>query len=277
MKNRAKGSAKLQRKKRLAILLVSALSFLLIIIGVSFIICPYVWETVYYSLFMDSADEIHETPVSKSMLPVLAETVTPFLPIPESWEMISFGHYEQDNITMNGPEEIEWIILSRMESKMLLLSRHVLDCQPFNSGRRKVTWETCSLRKWLNETFLQEAFTPEEQEKIVTVMVDADKNKQSKANSGDSTQDRIFLLSTVEADQFFPSEKERISQTSAFARAKGAFEYGRFREGCWWLRTPGKSRRYASFVCTNGTVSEIGEFVDENDIGVRPALWVNLE
>ena len=74
-------------------------------------------------------------------------------------DIVSFGTYEQDNNTSNGKENIEWLVLAKEGKRVLIISKYVLDCQQYNSTRTSVTWETCSLRKWLNETFLNAAFS----------------------------------------------------------------------------------------------------------------------
>ena len=75
-------------------------------------------------------------------------------------DMILFGHYEQDNDLGNGPEPIEWIVLDTQDGKALLLSKYGLDAVPYNDdNNRAVTRETCTLRTWLNDTFLNAAFT----------------------------------------------------------------------------------------------------------------------
>ena len=66
---------------------------------------------------------------------------------------IRFGHYPQ---TAGGGDyaEIEWLVLDIDEAdhKALLISRYGLDCIQYNRRKASVTWETCSLRAWLNET-----------------------------------------------------------------------------------------------------------------------------
>ena len=81
-------------------------------------------------------------------------------------DVITFGKYEQDNKTSNGKEDIEWIILDRQGDKVLLISRMALDQQPYNTKKADVTWETCSLRKWLNGSFYESAF---DEEDIITL------------------------------------------------------------------------------------------------------------
>jgi hypothetical protein len=89
--------------------------------------------------------------------------------IAEKVDTVSFGHWEQDNNPDNGPEPIEWIVLDKIDGRLLLISSSCLagmayHMEPFTP----VTWETCSLREWLNSIFLSSAFTEEEQAWIKT-------------------------------------------------------------------------------------------------------------
>lgn len=78
-----------------------------------------------------------------------------------------FGSYKQDNNHDNGTEPIEWIVLQTDGTKTLLISKHILDCQPFAASKENVTWENSSIRAWLNGDFLAAAFSPAEQAAIV--------------------------------------------------------------------------------------------------------------
>ena len=62
---------------------------------------------------------------------------------------------------------IEWIVLDIQDERALLLSKNILDTQQYNTEQVPTTWETSSIRSWLNHTFLNQAFTSEEQEKIL--------------------------------------------------------------------------------------------------------------
>jgi hypothetical protein len=75
---------------------------------------------------------------------------------------VTFGSYEQDNDLSNGKEDIEWLVLARENNKALLISRYSLDNQPYSEHTEEVPWENCSLRKWLNDNFLNEAFSSDE-------------------------------------------------------------------------------------------------------------------
>ena len=93
-------------------------------------------------------------------------------------DVVVFGKYEQDNKKSNGKEDIEWIVLAREGSKVLVISRYALACKPYNNKKTDVTWETCSLRKWLNNDFYESAFDEEEKNYIIKTNVPADKNPE---------------------------------------------------------------------------------------------------
>ncbi|MDO4960670.1 MAG: DUF6273 domain-containing protein [Eubacteriales bacterium] len=186
---------------------------------------------------------------------------------------VFFGTYEQDNDSSNGKESIEWIVLEKTESGILVISKDALDCQQYHSKRTDIKWETCSLREWMNDTFLNEAFSLEEQERILQTSVPADKNPKYSTDPGNGTTDKLFLLSITEAVKYFSSDVDRRCKPAAYAVARGAYES--FGNCWWWLRSPGGDSKYAADVLSDGSVS----YTDvNNDRGcVRPALWINLE
>lgn len=191
-------------------------------------------------------------------------------------DCIIFGSYEQDNDIANGKEGIEWIVLKKMDGKKLLISKYGLDCQKYNTSKAKATWETCTLRKWLNEDFLNTAFTEEEKAIISTVTVPADKNPEYDTDSGNATQDKVFLLSIEEAEKYFDSDYERKCQPTAYAIANGAWENNA--SFCWWwLRSQGRDQVTAAYVNRDGGVSEFGNFVDDGRSAVRPAMWIEVD
>ena len=210
----------------------------------------------------------------------------------EKWNVIKnikvggtykFGTYEQDNNTSNGKEDIEWLILAKEEDKLLLISDKALDRQPYNESNVDITWETCSLRKWMNTTFFNEAFSAEEQTRIQSTNVSADKNPQYDTDPGKATTDKVFLLSTSEVNMYLTYYEERQSVPTDYAIAKGAYKNTEsiyVKDGAvtcsWWLRTSGYAQNNASVVCQDGYVLSNGIFVN-NSICVRPAIWISLE
>ena len=202
---------------------------------------------------------------------------------------VTFGEYPQ---TAAGEDmtPIEWLILARYGNKALLISRYGLDAQPYNTDFTDVTWETCTLRTWLNGTFYNKAFSSAEQAAILTTDVDNSKNQCYSGwstNGGKNTQDKVFLLSYAEANKYFgvtynnsSNTKSRVAPT-AYAIAQGTGKNSSYKTadgidaGWWRLRSPGVSQYDAAYVSTDGSL--YANRVNVGSGSVRPALWVNLE
>jgi hypothetical protein len=189
---------------------------------------------------------------------------------------VFIGEYEQDNDESTGKEAIEWLVLDKQEDKMLVISRYGLDCQPYNTEDVDVTWETCSLRKWLNSTFYEAAFIPEEKNVILTSTVTADTNPEYDTPAGNDTTDRVFLLSMVEANRYFADDDARKCQGSPYCHAQGAVKADNG-NSWWWLRSPGDEPDRAGDVFYNGSIIDYGTSATLNRGAVRPAMWIYLK
>ena len=197
-------------------------------------------------------------------------------------EIVYFGTYEQDNNTFNGKENIEWLVLAKEKNRVLVISDKAFDCQPYNSSDTRVTWETCSLRTWLNNDFINAAFSDDEKAMIPTVTVSADKNPEYDTDPGNATQDQVFLLSIVEAKKYFSSDEARMCVPTEYAISNGAYTSDSYTKGgkatcCWWLRSPCYYQTLAARVNGGGDVRGSGSFVDGGSSAVRPALWISID
>lgn len=192
-----------------------------------------------------------------------------------------FGTYEQDNDTSNSKEAIKWIVLAKDGNRILLLSEKGLDCKPYNNTFTNVTRETCSLRKWMNSTFLNAAFSAKEQKCIVNTSVPADKNPDYSTDPGNATMDKVFLLSITEANKYFSNNEVGKCVPTIYAIANGAKTSNSFTMGDavtsrWWLRSPGYKQTFAASGIDSGNVFSHGLPVPCRGC-VRPALWINLD
>ena len=185
--------------------------------------------------------------------------------------VIKFGNYPQNDQCKKEP--IEWRVLAVEGGKALLISQYALDCKVYNEVLEDTSWEKCILRKWLNNDFMKSAFTDTEQKLILLSKVTADKNPKNYTNQGNDTDDRVFLLSAKEAEQYFKNDEDRKCNPTKFAVNNGA---GQYNGQCWWwLRSLGDFTYCATYV--SGSVSFNGGDVYFNDVSVRPALWINLK
>ena len=211
--------------------------------------------------YKDSAEKL------QSIKPLLLAKANP-------GDTVFFGAYEQDNNTSNGKEDVEWLVLEVKDGKALVVSKYALDCKQYNTSNTDVTWETCTLRKWLNNDFINAAFSSYEKAMIPTVTVSADKNS---TNPGNATQDQVFLLSITEANKYFGSDSARQCKPTDYAVANGSRESHSGNLCWWWLRSPGSTQDSAAYVYSSGGVIESGNDVDYNDGAVRPAMWISIK
>lgn len=228
------------------------------------------YETAYMLLngldYKDSADLLDS---------ILPEYQRLLISRAEVGSYVSFGSYEQDNNTANGQEEIEWLVLSKEGGLIWLVSRYALDCKPFNYSLTDVTWETCSLRSWLNDSFYHNAFDSTEQQIIASKYVSADRNPDYAVSSGNSTTDKVFLLSVSEVNRYLGSNSARTCSGTDYAYAQGAYKSNA--GNCWWwLRTHGGSSSYAVNVWDYGAIDSYGGWVDNNKCGIRPAICIEM-
>lgn len=165
-----------------------------------------------------------------------------------------------DRVFFGSYGQIKWHVLDKKDGKVFLLKSYALSekpLQPFNETDDAVTWETCSLRQWLNSDYLNEKFSLQEQEAIADTTVTADSNPKYHTDGGKDTTDKIYLLSISEYEKY----RSQLGKT----------------ESSLWLRTPGNSQNTASFVNRYTTIMDYGYEVSSNHISVKPVMWVNIE
>ena len=195
-------------------------------------------------------------------------------------DQLLFGHYDQDDNTGNGAEPIAWIVLDAEDGLATLMSRDVLDARAFNGLGTSITWEGCSLRKWLNGDFLDKAFDDAERAALQTVTVTADGNPEfPDADPGADTEDTVYLLSIAEAQQYFGALHILPPMPTGTAIANGVYESnisGEEGQSLFWLRTPGAYSDSAAYIISNNDLMASGNDVSNTDYGVRPVVKADL-
>ena len=209
-------------------------------------------------------------------------------------------------------EPIKWRVLNRNGNDAFLLADVALDDQKYNTNYEDVdvTWETSSMRSWLNgygasvnqsktdyskKNFINSAFTSTQKNAIKTTSVVNNNNINYGTTGGNNTSDQVFLLSTSEvyntdtaAGYGFVKnnidDEARRSRCSTYAHAMGTWryydtdaEYTKYNGNVYW-RLRSSSWCSASYVDYGYGLFEYID-VDEPSFslcGVRPALHLNL-
>ena len=190
-------------------------------------------------------------------------------------------------------------MLSVNGNDAFLVADQNLDKQKYNDISVYVTWETCTMRSWLNgygsnsnvckedytnNSFISRAFTPAEQEAVLPTTVKNANNPDYGTDGGKDTTDKIFLLSYDEVTNpayGFSSgsgdDKARERRNTAYVAAGGTFGLGKLKEeSWWWLRSPGNCSYNAMNVYSYGAVNQYGYIIGTYFNAVCPALHLNL-
>ncbi|MBR0382154.1 MAG: hypothetical protein IJH71_06950 [Eubacterium sp.] len=152
---------------------------------------------------------------------------------------------------------MDWRILERNKEEIFLIKDNSMANIPFNKGGGNVTWEKSSVRKWLNEDFLNENFFEKEKEVLIVSKVPSSTNPEYGTKSGNATEDYLYLLSSEEVAQYQPL----LAKT----------------QNCWWLRTPGKEAGLQAFVYTDTTTLNFGFDSGCESFAVKPVVRISLK
>lgn len=223
------------------------------------------------------------------------------------WSTVTFGNYEG--------EEIEWLVLDIEGDKMLLMSKYAIECRPYNTSADPITWEECSLRAWLNSSFIDSAFSEIERVRILDTNVVNNDDPVNGTEGGNDTVDKVFLLSSDEAIKYFdmaqttgesytPSENTEdvcCCQPTSHAQSQGAWVYYydpnataiampdpdatvettaevdhyRHDGNCNWWLR--SPANYPHGACNINVDGSLGNrWVDDSGVCVRPVMWVSI-
>lgn len=159
-----------------------------------------------------------------------------------------------------------WIVLDKQDDKVLLTKESAINDIPYNNTHEAVTWEQCTLRKELNSTFIDQTFSPKEQEIIMTTEVTCNDNETYNTKGGGTTSDKIFIMNEEEVRKY----RKQLGVKLKTLR----------------LRTPGKDKDTTTYVSVLGQTGNKGKTVDIIDYGfpverngacIRPTMWVDCK
>ena len=159
-------------------------------------------------------------------------------------DAVSFGDY-------NG-EPLKWIVSAVYGDYMLLVLQYLIPCSQvnrmFDSKTYNSTWETSTMRAWLNGGFLAETFSEDERSYIIP----------------DALGDLVSLPSKEEVEAFTGDRELLAARYKDDAYASS-----------WWLRSEGAKVGNIAYVNGRGSVVEAGMPANYT-MGVRPMIWVRI-
>lgn len=164
--------------------------------------------------------------------------------------VVKFGTYYLTVDLFSGKGEIEWVVLKKEDNKLLLLSLYAIDRMQFDSSTDDALWPDSSLRKTLNTDFIDDAFSEQQSQLIVDTTL---------VTNNVTTQDKVFLLSESEYQQYNEEGKIPALQHTEYAKARD-----------------GQGASYYSGDYDNTVYMRDSENYKATKDGIRPAIWLDL-
>lgn len=178
---------------------------------------------------------------------------------------VLFGRFPETKDYIVKP--LKWRVIAKQGEKALLITSQCImeQCGLTQNG----TWEDSPTRKMLNDGFYNSAFTKIEQEQIVETTIKNPNNKKYNVDGGPDTEDKVFLLSYDEVEQFIHEISNGKMTVTSYAKKINHEYYDR-----WMLRTPGKKDgRGSASVTLYGDLKLSGD--NRKDCCfLRPAIWI---
>ena len=234
-----RGQSATNSKKAIIIAIISAVSALFLVIGVM--------ASVKIFSSLDKPDkynnnvEIYNNDDYKDADSYLQKSIFNWMLVNKG-DVVKFGNYK-------------WYVIDKSDNSCKILCKDIIIEKPYNSEWKEITWENCTLRQWLNDTFYNE-FNNEEKAMIKTIHNINSDNNQYSTSGGNETDDNIYLLSIDEARKLDQSILKRSTW--------------------WWLRSPGIYELSAADVTSDGYIGEMGRNVDYIG-GVRPVITIKID
>ncbi len=181
-------------------------------------------------------------------------------------DTVVYGYASNKNWTsVNGNDEIEWIVMEIKDGKMLLITKNALYEDSFDwyagdydNNKREfnpenVSWNKSTIRNYLNEIIFNEIFIGKAAEFICD------------AETSQGVLDKLFFFNYEETQKYFGIDKTGKIKNQEIGVLKDGKGY--------WIRTTENDEDFQCVIYADGS---IGSPDAKQKNGVRPAMWVDI-
>ncbi len=227
------------------------------------------------SYLMDVGNQFRTSPTLMDIAPKF----TPGKSVLPQDTQPDYSRAKTGDIIWLGSPFMPWQVLENKSGRLLVISKYVLDCLPFEDFyKRNTFWGQSSIRKRLNRDYLYALLTEDEISKITPVYINREDDSLSFDIPQDETGDRLFLLSVKEAKRYFRDDRQRWAPVVKYATRSMLWTvFDKWAH--WWLRTPGELDADMFYV-RDGVIMSVNSTVQGSyfeHFGVRPAMYINME
>lgn len=183
----------------------------------------------------------------------------------------------------NGSEALTWTIHEIEDGKAFLLCDICIAALPYSTDALDDSWANSYVRSWLNDYFIDTAFSAEETALICEMQITTGRLSDEEGAAGwetygedEITTDRVFI---PDSSQFWKLESELdVSETAKADFITNNVKWGQENyQTMFWLRSPyGESKNYAYGYNTKDN-QEMGYiFAPKMYALVRPAMYIDV-
>jgi len=212
---------------------------------------------------------------------------------PKVGDTITFGHQR-------------WRVLVVQGFRAFIVSERIVEKRAYHSFYTEISWEKSSIREYLNNSYINNAFTPKERKRITYSKNITRNNTWYSTHSGNDTYDKIVLLTINDVVKYFGDSGDlRAHKAWSVDGEQSLFDDGNMTAiayteseegyllhdqydtariaidtygsaGWWWTRTPGFNTYSVAIIDREGTIRMSGHVAIDSKGGMRPAMWVKL-
>lgn len=206
------------------------------------------------------------------------------------YDCIYFGNYWQEDTNKDGNADknddktpVKWRVLSVNGDDAFIMADRCLDYMPYNKIYSDVTWETCDIRKWLNQEFYNVLCDENEKKAVKDTYVNNSVNMNVELKKGNDTTDKIYLLSfndMISDDYGFPERSymgtvlRHAGNTDYAHEIRSLCEDNHFYIGIQWLLRDQKDNKDI-YISDDGIIYG-GYNIGERGYYIRPAMHIDL-
>lgn len=264
--------AYLKKRKRIFIIVLSIVAVIVVGIILTFVITNVIKSNNYnsaiqmlesgqyqeaYDLFCELGDYKDS---EKQMDNAKIETQISNLKNINVGDVIKFGIDEH--------EDIEWQVLDKKDNEIFVITKYIYFYDQYGG----CDWKNSSIRENLNsdvDLYYNLYFNEDAKAMIQTTnVIYKDENGTEK-----NTADKLFLLSVDEYNKYFKNP----SEAKCTPAKNNTGYYSDDNPYCWILRSPTIGCGRMECVDQYGEVNRSVDISNFQCLGVRPAMWINLE
>lgn len=158
-------------------------------------------------------------------------------------------------------EPLIWDVEDMSTDNVVLVASKGIDAREYNSVAMDSEWEHSSVKEWLNQDFMADAFIADEQKYLCSL--------------GGDNPDKVFLMDRKYDKEFYHNRHNIILGSDYYKCLGGMGERGI--NSCWIIDHSNHAYNEASVLCPDAHYNVTSTYVDSTMVAVLPKIILKLK